>query len=741
MSPARVAAEKTLLADEAARIGRHDAALAGSRGVATAKTPQTYTSIASISCWSTTGCLAVGETYSYGTDESYAAKWNGTSWSSAGARQFADNGVVEEQYLTAVSCFSAHECLAVGYAQQLADSSEIPFEWWNGGSWTLHSAAVGSESGDMAAVSCVSATFCMGVGRVTGSPLALEFTGGAGYSMQSVSSPAGFAYLNGVSCPTRTECLAVGSYEDYDDAYVAEYDGSWTNVVDVPSPGDDENVLTAVSCRSATSCLAVGYQTGEEDEIPLTESIHVSSGVTVTEAGSNESFTAYEELWGVSCTPSVCVATGYGSDNEWYASGFAETWNSHSWVTDPVQAPASLAFTDLDAVACMSAKLCIVGGDYDAQSTLFTDLPLVETLTSHGFRVSTFPRQFTPYSELEAVVCASRTSCVADGEVDTGDLYVPLVEVWNGKTWTSLFAPRGLFGAWLGGVTCTSTTFCLLTGGTGGNYYYESSPLALEFNGKSFKVLTEAPSPLVSYYAYWWTASCSSPTTCMLVGSSEDAPIAGKLSGATVSTSTMIQLYDDETDPYAVSCTSRSHCDSLVEYYDNGGTYSAIETWNGATWAVSKKSFPLAGSEDTELSGLRCFSSTSCIADGEAYVTKWKAIVAVLKGRTWSVRVLPAPGGTESSGLYGIDCSSITACYAGGWAFSSGEGDSVAMAMELRGTAWSTKFLASSFGELYAGACASSSVCFQVGGDSPTGDNTQALLVEDKAGSWSYIER
>ena len=77
----------------------------------------------------------------------------------------------------------------------------------------------------------------------------------------------------------------------------------------------------------------------------------------------------------------------------------------------------------------------------------------------------------------------------------------------------------------------------------------------------------------------------------------------------------MVQLYDDETDPYAVSCTSKTHCDSLVEYYD-GSDYSAIETWNGSTWAVTEKSLPVAGSDETELSGLRCFSSTSCIAVG-----------------------------------------------------------------------------------------------------------------------------
>ncbi len=740
LSPSKIAGEKTLLADERARIGRHDASLQGASGLATARTPQTYTNIYSISCWSTTGCLAVGETYFYGTDESYAAKWNGSSWSSASGKQFSQNGDVDEQYLTAVSCFSAHECLASGYATILSDSDKIPFERWTGSSWKLYSAAVGAEDADVEAVSCFSATFCMAVGRVNDSPLAIEFTGGSGYSLQSVSSPGGTAYLNGVSCPTLTECFAVGSYEDEDDAYITEYDGSWTNLSGFPSPGVDENVLTAVSCRSAASCLAVGYQYGEEVEIPLTENIRLSPGLTVTQAGSNDSFTAYEELWGVSCTPSDCVAAGYGANNDAYASGFAETWNGSKWVTDRVQAPAPLSYTDLDTVACMSATKCVVGGDYDAQSTLFTDLPVVESLTSHGFEVSNFPKQFTPYAYFEAIVCSSHTYCVADGEIYTGDLYLPLVEVWHGKGWTSLVAPVGLYGAWLGGITCTSTSFCLLTGGSEFEYYDEG-PLALEFNQKSFRVLTEKPSGLVAYYAYWWAASCWSSTSCLLVGSSEDSPIAGTLNGSTISASPMFQLYDDDTYPYAVSCTSKKHCDSLVEYYHENGEYSAIETWNGGTWAVTEKSFPLGGSEDTELSGLQCFSSTSCIADGEAYVSKWEAVVDVLKGSTWTTRVLPAPSGMESSGLYGINCSSVTSCYAGGWAYSSGAGDEVAMAMELNGTTWRTKFLSSSFGELYAGACASSSLCFQAGEDSPTGDNTQRLLVEDKGGVWSYIER
>ena len=499
VSPARIAGEKTLLADEGARIGRHDESLQGKSGPAKARTPQTYTNIYSISCWSTTGCLAVGETYFYGTDESYAAKWNGKSWSSASAAQFIENGDVEYQYLTAVSCFSAHQCLASGYSEELSYDSEIPFEWWNGSSWTLHSADIGSESGEIYAVSCVSATFCMGVGDVYGAPLAVEFTGGSGFSLQSVSSPDGRASFNGVSCPTLTECFAVGSYNGEEYAYVAEYDGSWTNVAGVPSPGDDSNVLGAVSCRTAESCLAVGYQYGEGVEIPLTEKIDLS-GPTVTEAGSNDPFTAYEQLWGVSCTPSVCVATGYGANDADFASGFAETWNGSRWTTDVVQAPAAEAYTDLDTVACMSSTMCVAGGDYDAQSTLFTDLPVAEILSSHGFKVSAFPAQFTPYGEFESVACPSASSCVADGEIYTGDLYLPLVEVWNAKGWTSIVAPTGLFGAWLAGVTCTSTTFCLLTGATESEYY-EEVPLALVFNQKSFRVLAEKPSPLIGYYA------------------------------------------------------------------------------------------------------------------------------------------------------------------------------------------------------------------------------------------------
>src|ERR1700727_967548 len=64
--------------------------------------------------------------------------------------------------LTGVSCVSATDCMAVGYANNLMVQT-----WsWDGSSWSVQPVPLpaGSGSGSLRAISCQSATTCMAVG-------------------------------------------------------------------------------------------------------------------------------------------------------------------------------------------------------------------------------------------------------------------------------------------------------------------------------------------------------------------------------------------------------------------------------------------------------------------------------------------------------------------------------------------------------------------------------------------------
>jgi hypothetical protein len=86
--------------------------------------------------------------------------------------------------MSAVSCASATSCIAAGYYNSPA--SPTPAAWrWDGSTWTIQTLPVPSDSigGQLAGVSCSSATVCTAVGRAyyddpttTRNPLAVRYS-------------------------------------------------------------------------------------------------------------------------------------------------------------------------------------------------------------------------------------------------------------------------------------------------------------------------------------------------------------------------------------------------------------------------------------------------------------------------------------------------------------------------------------------------------------------------------------
>jgi hypothetical protein len=118
-----------------------------------------------ISCTSASACTAVG---TYQTDPGWIShplvlRWNGSAWS---VQLSAPPAGATKATIDDVSCYSASGCVAVG--DQSTSSGWLPLAMrWDGSSWTVETAArpAGSSHVYLESVSCATEGSCKAVGK------------------------------------------------------------------------------------------------------------------------------------------------------------------------------------------------------------------------------------------------------------------------------------------------------------------------------------------------------------------------------------------------------------------------------------------------------------------------------------------------------------------------------------------------------------------------------------------------
>jgi hypothetical protein len=163
-----------------------------------------------VSCPSTTSCEAVGFYYvlSGGTfyQRTLAEIWDGASWSIQPTANPAGSGNHLGAGLLSVSCPSTTTCLAVGTLSD--DSSQHPVaEHWDGTQWTLDTLAGHSGGSELSGVSCVAVSSCIAVGYGMGTTM-LRWDGGS-WNLEAGPTTNTRTGYRGVSCVAS--CTAVGA--------------------------------------------------------------------------------------------------------------------------------------------------------------------------------------------------------------------------------------------------------------------------------------------------------------------------------------------------------------------------------------------------------------------------------------------------------------------------------------------------------------------------------------------------
>ena len=201
----------------------------------------TSTGLKSISCVSTTFCLAVG---SAPDDSSVSEAWrfNGSTWTMT--TQWS-----HPLYVTSVSCASAMSCVAMGWRYLDPFTSSGQSFSYAGGVWS--SAVPTNEAKAATGVSCQAPTLCMSVDYQGQEQ---TFNGTQWSAPIATSSSAGFAY--GISCVQPATCIVVGTGNagGVGIGYEAQYlgFGAWRTLTPLTA-----GIPVSISCPATNFCMTV----------------------------------------------------------------------------------------------------------------------------------------------------------------------------------------------------------------------------------------------------------------------------------------------------------------------------------------------------------------------------------------------------------------------------------------------------------------------------------------------------
>jgi hypothetical protein len=429
-----------------------------------------------------------------------------------------------------------------------------------------------------ASVSCLSAVFCAGAGKYSGTDsdlplLGLEIDGT--WTTQEAPLPTNAtdnttARLTSVSCAAVGWCVAVGFYSDTtggfsQHALVETLSGGSWSPLDAPVPPDGQTAspydasLQSVDCATVQACVAVGDYNGTGGQLGLIDTESASGGTWSAQVAPQPTAAAANQQ--VSVADVACPALGPCAATGSYVAGSQEF---------PTPEPFLLQQS--------------AAGSWSA-----VDAPLPEG-SNTGANVR---------NTVSAVSCAAVCEAVGQVEMGTGQ-DVGLLEQLSNGSWTPSAAPlpsnTGTGGAGLNGVSCTFDGICTAVGSYN-NALNGGLPLIDTVDGSTVTA-TEGPQPADTATGAGSAGtlnaiSCLSGTDCAAVGfyrnstnSGMDAALTLSLAGGTWSAPTIALPTgagtgsSDNSILSSVSCTARGSCQAVGNYVDTAATgFGLVESY------------------------------------------------------------------------------------------------------------------------------------------------------------------
>jgi hypothetical protein len=159
------------------------------------------------------------------------------------------------------------------------------------------------------------------------------------------------------------------------------------------------------------------------------------------------------------------------------------------------------------------------------------------------------------------------------------------------STWSiTATTNRGSYGSLLLGVSCADATNCQAVGWSDKSSGYGQT-LVESWNGSAWSVVASPNKGSVSNSLQG--VSCSSPTSCVAVGSREsrkgDSTLIESWDGTTWSIihSPNQGTMEEEDSLNSVSCASPTSCVAVGNYLAGTVLQTLVESWNGTTWSIT----------------------------------------------------------------------------------------------------------------------------------------------------------
>jgi hypothetical protein len=321
-----------------------------------------------VSCQGAKSCLVVGDYYTStslsAASHMLALSYNGTSLKPTPTVPLPKG--TTHAALISVSCVTTTYCVALGQAGGNtaafgeADSINV-IEIWNGAKWTLHPIATLIGKATLlgpTAISCVTSSFCVLAGDSTTfnntssfifKVYAASWNGKKLQAMKPATVGGGqdSVEVTDVSCATASNCAVTGldpgdptSGTPNLSAFTEIWNGKTWQLAKATWPkGTAESVTLGVSCYAAHSCVAVGVDSASAAETAPFDAAAVSFNgtagvVQAVPAPSKGRSTAFAD---VSCLPwGTCVATGVtGKTTASSGASMTGVWNGKAWKLDP----------------------------------------------------------------------------------------------------------------------------------------------------------------------------------------------------------------------------------------------------------------------------------------------------------------------------------------------------------------------------------------------------------------------
>jgi hypothetical protein len=346
------------------------------------------------------------------------------------------------------------------------------------GAGTVRSASTPSVQGapvtSLVAVTCVTVSDCWAVGdrfrssaSDSGPALIEHYVSGKWHPVTAAPAQEGtLDELSGISCLSVTNCWAVGTRSGSHRGNLLEHygtQGRW-EVVDTPAP---QGELYAVACEAAIDqCWAVG--SSSDFRRLITFRLLAGAWRFVRSSPLAASFV---QANGVACaTKDDCLLVGFATPARGTGNALAERWNGRAWsrVTVAGELVGGGSLAGVDCRMASSTTTCWAVGQTVARgSGLIAVHPLVERWNGSSF-TSVHSQAGTAgnYPELKAVACAAANACQAVGSRGSGeDEALVLTEGWNGSSWSGETSPSPLYGFQaLTGVACPTAGDCWAVG-------------------------------------------------------------------------------------------------------------------------------------------------------------------------------------------------------------------------------------------------------------------------------------